>query len=98
MCTLCAVNQQSRVAQLALIATVQKGKNDLGKKNDLFLPIFGILYLSTPRWSEARISRIVRASLSAYTPKHTPSQRLCFLQEVGRKIRKILLSILIRKL
>ena len=93
MWTLCAVNSQSRVSQLVLVAT----KTDFGSKNDSFLPIFATFYFSTPRWSEARISRIVRASLSTSTPKHTPPQCLCFLQEVGWKIWKILLSILIRK-
>ena len=97
MCTLCAVNSQSRVSQLFLVATIQKGKKDLGSKNDPFLPIFATFYVSTPRWSEARISRIVMASLSTSAPKHKSPQCLCFLQEVGWKIWKILLSILIRK-
>ena len=98
MCTLCVVNPQSRVAQLVLVATVQKTKTDLGAKNDPFLRIFAIFYFRTPRWSEARIAGIVRASLSTYIPKPTPAQSLCLLQKAGWEIWKILLGILMRKL
>ena len=97
MCILCTVNPQAGVSQLVLVAAVQKGKVDLRAFFDLFLPIFAIFYFSKPGWSEARISRIVRACLSSYIPKPSPAQRLWFLQEVGRKIWKILLGILMRK-
>ena len=95
MCTLCGGKPQSRVSQLVLVATVHT-KTDLGAKNDPFLRIFAIFYVSTPRWSEARIAGIVRASLSTYIPN--PCRLKALLQKTGWEIWKILLGILIRKL